>query len=456
MSFKYIELFAGIGGFRSAFDPLGGECVFASEIDKYAQKAYRALYNGAPELHGDITKIDAHDIPDHDVLVGGFPCFPAGQKVITAKGFVNIENIRKGDVVLTHTGNYREVITPMMKLYNGDLYEITAKYYRIPIKTTSEHPFWTKRGWVAARDLTVDDYVGFPLNKTSELPKQFTYTKAINQSTSETVLSSLPFESRDFWKLIGYWLAEGWTQDTRVRPQGVRNAYRVIMAANDAKLAYISNVLDVLNIPYTVVQERTCKKVHITNVELWIFIKQFTKGNTASDKCIPESVQNLPVELADALIDGYFNGDGCTNAGYRQFTSTSRCLLEGVQRLLLKTERRLYSLTLNNAAGTAVIEGRKVTTKDSYILRAGQSQGHCVEFTDDYVFFKIDRITKSPVQNLPVYNFEVAVDNSYCLPMIAVHNCQAFSVAGQRKGFEDTRGTLFSRLHESQALNSRA
>ncbi|WP_228469033.1 DNA (cytosine-5-)-methyltransferase [Paenibacillus sp. JNUCC32] len=86
MTFKYIELFAGIGGFRSALDGLGGGCVFASEIDKYASQAYKALYNGAQELHGDITKIDAHNIPDHDVLVGGFPCQAfsvAGQR----KGF---------------------------------------------------------------------------------------------------------------------------------------------------------------------------------------------------------------------------------------------------------------------------------------------------------------------------------------------------------------------------------
>ncbi|CAM2952848.1 DNA (cytosine-5-)-methyltransferase [Paenibacillus sediminis] len=86
MAFKYIELFAGIGGFRSALDALGGDCVFASEIDKYATQAYKTLYNGAHELHGDITKIDAHDVPDHDVLVGGFPCQAfsvAGQR----KGF---------------------------------------------------------------------------------------------------------------------------------------------------------------------------------------------------------------------------------------------------------------------------------------------------------------------------------------------------------------------------------
>ena len=73
MTFKYIELFAGIGGFRQALDNAGGECVFASEIDKFAQQAYSALY-GDDHLHGDITQIDEKDVPDHDVLVGGFPC----------------------------------------------------------------------------------------------------------------------------------------------------------------------------------------------------------------------------------------------------------------------------------------------------------------------------------------------------------------------------------------------
>ena len=70
---KYVELFAGIGGFRSALDRLGMKCVFASEIAKYAKQEYTALY-GDEHLYGDITKIDVNNIPDHDLLVGGFPC----------------------------------------------------------------------------------------------------------------------------------------------------------------------------------------------------------------------------------------------------------------------------------------------------------------------------------------------------------------------------------------------
>jgi len=73
--FTFIDLFAGIGGFRSAFQEVGGRCVFTSEWDSHSQSTYRTNY-GDQDLHGDITKIEAEDIPDHDVLLAGFPCQP--------------------------------------------------------------------------------------------------------------------------------------------------------------------------------------------------------------------------------------------------------------------------------------------------------------------------------------------------------------------------------------------
>lgn len=71
--FKYASLFSGIGGFEQALGSLGGECIFSSEIDKFASQSYKAIYGG-DKLHGDITKVNAEDVPNHDVLVGGFPC----------------------------------------------------------------------------------------------------------------------------------------------------------------------------------------------------------------------------------------------------------------------------------------------------------------------------------------------------------------------------------------------
>lgn len=71
-SFTFIDLFAGIGGFRLALEDFGGTCVFSSEWDKNSQETYAANFGEVP--HGDITKINEQEIPPHDVLCAGFPC----------------------------------------------------------------------------------------------------------------------------------------------------------------------------------------------------------------------------------------------------------------------------------------------------------------------------------------------------------------------------------------------
>ena len=72
--FTFIDLFAGIGGMRLAFEAVGGQCVYSNEWDKYCQQTYFANFGEQPE--GDITKVDERDIPPHDILVAGFPCQP--------------------------------------------------------------------------------------------------------------------------------------------------------------------------------------------------------------------------------------------------------------------------------------------------------------------------------------------------------------------------------------------
>lgn len=84
--FKFIDLFAGIGGIRLGFESVGGECVFSSEFDKDACKTYEANFGEYPS--GDITKIDAKDIPDFDVLLAGFPC-QAFSIIGKKEGFAN-------------------------------------------------------------------------------------------------------------------------------------------------------------------------------------------------------------------------------------------------------------------------------------------------------------------------------------------------------------------------------
>lgn len=87
-SFRFIDLFAGIGGLRRGFDEWG-ECVFTSEWDKYSQKTYLANYECEHEVAGDITKVEVESIPAHDLLLAGFPCQPFSIAGVSKKNALN-------------------------------------------------------------------------------------------------------------------------------------------------------------------------------------------------------------------------------------------------------------------------------------------------------------------------------------------------------------------------------
>ena len=88
-AFRFIDLFAGIGGLRRGFEPLGGKCVFTSEWDKYSQRTYLANHQCDHEVAGDITKVALTDIPQHDLLLAGFPCQPFSIAGVSKKNSLN-------------------------------------------------------------------------------------------------------------------------------------------------------------------------------------------------------------------------------------------------------------------------------------------------------------------------------------------------------------------------------
>lgn len=138
--FTFIDLFAGIGGFRIPFDEIGGECVFSSEWDKYSKLTYYDNFKETP--HDDIKKILPSQIPPHDLLLAGFPCQPfshaghgKGYDDIRGTAFHNIRNIanfHKPKVILLE--NVRRFKTHD----NGNTYKrIVAVLEGIKYKVTS-------------------------------------------------------------------------------------------------------------------------------------------------------------------------------------------------------------------------------------------------------------------------------------------------------------------------------
>jgi len=88
-SFRFIDLFAGIGGLRRGFEDLGGRCVFTSEWDKYSQQTYLANFDCEHDVVGDITKVPVESIPSHDLLLAGFPCQPFSIAGVSKKNALN-------------------------------------------------------------------------------------------------------------------------------------------------------------------------------------------------------------------------------------------------------------------------------------------------------------------------------------------------------------------------------
>jgi DNA (cytosine-5)-methyltransferase 1 len=109
--FTFIDLFAGIGGIRLAFEDVGGRCVFSSEWDKYAQDMYEANFGERPA--GDITAISGEAIPKHDVLLAGFPCQPFSI-IGTGRGFADT----RGTLFFEIERILREKNTPVFMLEN--------------------------------------------------------------------------------------------------------------------------------------------------------------------------------------------------------------------------------------------------------------------------------------------------------------------------------------------------
>lgn len=439
---RVAELFAGVGGFRVGLERASKafHVVFSNQWEpstkrQDASAIYVARFGEAGHSNTNIAEVATKDIPDFDLLVGGFPCFVAGTMILTAQGYRPIEELRKGDLVLTHRGRWRKVTATMSRRAPSTL---VLRGQGFPdIRTTSEHPFWARpllgREWSSGRPHRA---FGEP---------QWTEAKAI--TASRTYVSQvLPHEApapvetgewnEDLWWLVGRYLADGWLVS---KPKG-----RVVICAAKKEAAAVEERIRRV-FPCTPITERTVVKFHITRQSFHDFLVQF--GHGAEGKRLPGWTFNLAVPHAQALLEGYSTGDGQPWQGGWRSTTVSRALALSIALLAQRAHGVVASIHEAEVAPTKVIEGRTVNQRKQYQVvvpprnRSGFVSG-------GYGWKLVRGVRRAGAAQ--VYNIAVKEDESYVADGCVVHNCQDYSVArtlNQAAGLEGKKGVLWWQIH---------
>lgn len=167
---KFIDWFAGVGGFRRGMELAGHECAGFCEFDKFATASYISMhlltdeqrkkleelplkkrqkeilkdeYRNGEWYANDVRRVCADDIPKADCWCFGFPCFAKGTYILTEKGYIPIEDVSVGDKVLTHKGRWRKV-TATMHRDGARLWDVNG-FGILPTRTTAEHPYYVTK-----------------------------------------------------------------------------------------------------------------------------------------------------------------------------------------------------------------------------------------------------------------------------------------------------------------------
>ena len=195
--YTFVDIFAGIGGFRFGFEPKGGTCVWSCEINPHSRKTYSHNHDEREEdIFPDIRAATNADIPDHDVLIAGFACFADDTAILTEYGHIPIQDIRPGTLVLTHNGRWRPV-THVTRRSDVPIRIIKAKGLP-PTATTDEHPFFT-----------TDRFQ--PTGSNPPIPWWLPANRITQRHSLGQVLPPVRPNTRplDFWWLTGRYLANG-------------------------------------------------------------------------------------------------------------------------------------------------------------------------------------------------------------------------------------------------------
>ena len=328
-------------------------------------------------------------------------CLARDSLVLTKEGYIPIQDIKIGDLVLTHKGRWMPVTAKAM---TGSNPVLKVKAQGVPeLFLTPSHKVWARSSngkkhpkqqavkstprWVESKNL-IGEYVNLKLPDTEE-PEN---------------------KSELHWWIVGRWLADG-----HIDKRGVAH-----ISCGESKLDYfLSKVGAIAGNP----RKGTAYQVPLKDKGRLIRTILDKCGKHAHEKHIPPESFTLPVNYARALLDGYLSGDGHYREDRERWyaTSVSKELLLGMQVIVQRVTNQIPSIHQGRKAGTAVIEGRTVKTHQEWVMSWGGTSHSFSFIADDGAWKKVKSISIAGIAE--TWSIQVMEDESYTAEGCIVKNC---------------------------------
>ena len=323
-----------------------------------------------------------------------------GTKILTQKGYKNVEDVDAHDKLLTHSGGFEAIINSQRKLYTGDLYEISLKYHPLIINATNDFAFYIKERqadktftepiWKKSIDLTYNDFFGMYINNNNIIPEFTSNNKSIK------------LDKMEYYFILGYFLGNGWLKSNR-------GQYVIKFDIENI------NEYEIVDKISKVLQITKSNKIYGCKNPEWVEIFKFF-GDKITDKVIPEWIQDIPKPYILEFLYGFGKTNSCNYKNEILEIITLSCnVAYGLQRLYLKlghivSIRKIINNTPSKKDKDILIY------KDIFIITCNLKPRINNSFiADNYLWVSPVNFNKKEVINTTIYTFNLENTNSCIL-----------------------------------------
>jgi DNA (cytosine-5)-methyltransferase 1 len=457
VQFTWLDGLAGAGGSTGGIHQVPGQHVQMA-INHWPLAVETHNHNFPLTDHdvANIARPDPRRYPRTDLAWFSPECFPAGTTVLTARGVIPIEQVRVGDLVLTHRLRWQPVTAVMRK--TAPTIKVTG-YGHPGIEVTADHPFYVRTAarewnndrraygrvvrdhpaWVRAGDL-----VPRPVGQNNRRPESHMWASPLAYPHVLPIPAvggrGMDQTREDFWWLVGRWLGDG---SVRLRDR----SSEVTIACGNHEADELEARLkawaptgeraghDELRWRRRRVRTATLFETGFDEFARWL-VEHF--GRHASGKRMPAWALTMPEAYRRALLDGYASADGQLAEMSEQrpviaCTTISRPLAVGVRLLALSLGFKVSMTVGKRTAG--VIEGRPVKMRPLWQVRwcIDPSPAHDQTVAEDGLRWSPVTAVSAGREQVEVFNLSVAEDESYVADGLIVHNCTHWSIARGEK-----------------------